>query len=52
MAFDVPSGLADRFIASSLLTLVSWCIEIGGTQTPAELQAIYAALIRGLTVQP
>lgn len=44
----VPGGLADRFIASSLLTLVSWCIESGSTSTPAETQRIYAVLIGGL----
>jgi len=44
----VPDALADRFIASSLLTLVGWCIESRSTQTPAEMQAIYAALVRGL----
>lgn len=45
----VPDGLADRFIAASLLTLVGWCVEIGSTRTPAELQRVYAALIRGGT---
>ena len=44
----VPDGLADRFIASSLLTLVSWCIEVRSTRTPPELQRVYAALIGGL----
>ena len=44
----VPDGLADRFIASSLLTLVSWCIEVRDTRTPADLQRVYAALIGGL----
>lgn len=44
----VPDGLADRFIASSLLTLVSWCIEVRSTRTPLELQRVYAVLIGGL----
>jgi AcrR family transcriptional regulator len=43
----VPCGLADRFIASSLLTLVSWCVEMQTTQAPKETQEIYAALIGG-----
>ena len=46
---NVPAGLSDRFIASSLLTLVAWCIETRSTRSPAASQAIYAALIRGLT---
>lgn len=45
---NVPDGLANRFIASTLLTLVGWRIEAGSTLTPAELQRIYAALVRGL----
>ena len=44
----LPDGLADRVIASTLLTLVSWRIEVGSTLTPAELQRIFAALNRGL----
>ena len=43
----VPDGLADRFIAASLLTLVRWCVETPSSRTAAETQAIYAALIRG-----
>lgn len=44
----VPKALADRFIASSLLTLVRWCVETRSTRPAAELQLVYAALIRGL----
>lgn len=44
----VPGGLADRFIASTLLAMVSWCIETRSIQAAAELQAIYAVLIGGL----
>jgi AcrR family transcriptional regulator len=43
----VPNGLVHRFSASSLLTLVSWCVDHPNIWTAAQTQAVYAGLMGG-----
>lgn len=42
------SVLVAHFIASTLLTLVSWCIQTQAMPTPDAVQTFYTTLIRCL----
>ena len=44
---ETPVSLVARFIATSLLALVSWWIEQDMPQSPQELQRAYCALAGG-----
>ena len=52
VAAGVPHALALHFVASTLLTLVNWCIETQATQAPGNTQRLYATLIGGVQLQP